>query len=93
MAHPDFRLGGKVFATLGYPDHSWGMVKLNPAQQREFILAAPKAFSPVKGAWGIKGATNVRLDQADEESLREAMLAAGRNLSAKPASKKKSRGR
>ena len=37
MGHPDFRLGGKIFATLGYPDASWGMVKLTPEQQAAWI--------------------------------------------------------
>lgn len=93
MAHPDFRAHGKIFATLGYPDQRWGMVKLTAEQQREFVLAEPLAFVPVKGAWGAKGATSVRLDKADEESLGAAMTAAVRNLSVKPASKARGKSR
>ncbi len=82
MAHPDFRVNGKIFATLGYPGQDWGMVKLNAAQQREFVLAEPQVFVPVKGAWGSRGATSIRLDQAAEDSVRQAMLAACSNLTA-----------
>jgi hypothetical protein len=28
MNHPDFRVAGKIFASLGVPDESWDMVKL-----------------------------------------------------------------
>ncbi len=87
QAHPDFRVRGKIFATLGYPDQRWGMVKLTAGQQREFVMAEPQAFVPVKGAWGDRGATNVRLDMTDEQTLRPAMLAACRNLWVKPAPK------
>jgi YjbR len=56
MDHPDFRVRGKIFATVGYPNASWGMVKLTPEQQQEFVDAEPGAFVPVKGGWGRKGA-------------------------------------
>ena len=52
MAHPDFRVRGKIFATLGYPDESWGMVKLAPEEQEVLVAAEPAVFVPVKGAWG-----------------------------------------
>ena len=44
--HPDFRAGGKVFASLGYPDASWGMVKLAPEQQHVVVAAEPAMFVP-----------------------------------------------
>jgi hypothetical protein len=69
MSHPDFRANGKIFATLGYPDGNWGMVRLSPADQREICAAEPKMFEPVKGKWGEQGATSVRLENASEESL------------------------
>lgn len=56
MDHPDFRVGGKIFATLGYPDAAWGMVKLTPVDQQLVVAAAPDVFVPVKGAWGRRGA-------------------------------------
>jgi hypothetical protein len=56
MNHPDFRVrGGKIFATLAYPDKKWGMVKLNPEQQQEFVSTKPDVFVPVAGGWGQGG--------------------------------------
>jgi hypothetical protein len=76
MAHPDFRVGGKIFATLGYPDQDWAMIKLPPEQQDMFSKADPGVFVPVKGGWGRQGATNVRLKAAKKAAVREALLAA-----------------
>jgi hypothetical protein len=73
MDHPDFRVRGKIFATLGYPNDDWAMVKLAPDEQLALCAAKPKSFVPVKGAWGKNGATNVRLDSADRASVREAL--------------------
>jgi hypothetical protein len=77
--HPDFRVGGRIFATLGYPDKTWGMVSLTPDQQRSWVRDYPDVFVPVKGAWGEQGATNVRLQTVDEEALGEALTLAWRN--------------
>ena len=63
MGHPDFRVAGRIFATLGYPNEDWGMIKLTPEQQRSFIVSAPEAFRACKGTWGGRGATNVRLEK------------------------------
>ena len=71
--HADFRAGGKVFATLGYPDKDWGMVKLAPEQQQMLVAAEPGMFVPVKGTWGLRGATSVRLAEADARTLRSAL--------------------
>jgi len=79
MDHPDFRVGGKIFATLGYPDMGVGMVKLFPDQQKGFVRAEPKVFAPVNGLWGRRGATYVRLKPAKKPSVRRAMAAAWRN--------------
>lgn len=76
MNHPDFRVCGRIFATMGYPDAAWGMVKLTPEQQEEFVDAEPAVFEPVKGAWGRKGATSVRLKSVKKSSLRAALAAA-----------------
>jgi hypothetical protein len=83
MDHPDFRVAGKVFATLGYPDKGWGMVKLFPDQQESFIKAEPKAFVPAKGSWGRRGSTCVLLKSAKKASLRKAMVAAWLNAAPK----------
>ena len=73
MSHPDFRVQGKVFATLDYPSEGWAMVKLPPEQQLAFIDLDPKAFSPVKGAWGRKGATSVLLKAVKASALKGAL--------------------
>lgn len=88
MHHPDFRVRGKIFATLGYPDKAWGMIKLTPEQQRAFVSLDAAAFAPVKGAWGEKGCTNVRLSAAREELITEAMAAACGNIPEDGASKR-----
>jgi len=76
MSHPDFRVGGRIFATLGYPDENWAMVKLTVADQKDFVSLAPDVFRPVKGAWGRQGATNVCLTSAKIEKVREALAVA-----------------
>ena len=83
MGHPDFRVGGKVFATLGAPGEDWGMVKLTPDQQKQFVHEEPEMFEPVKGGWGRRGATNVRLQKAKKQPLLEALSAAWRNTAPK----------
>jgi hypothetical protein len=83
MGHPDFRVSGKIFATLGYPKPGWGMVKLTRDQQEEFMHDEPKVFVPVKGGWGRKGATSVALKPARKAILRTALAAAWRNRAPK----------
>jgi hypothetical protein len=80
MNHPDFRVAGKIFATLAYPNKQFAMVKLTPIQQEDFVKSHPTAFNPCNGAWGRKGCTNVVLAKANQRILREALLAAWRNL-------------
>ena len=82
MGHPDFRVGGKIFATLG-PDEKWGMVKLTPREQAKLITAEPVVFHPASGAWGRRGCTIVRLRQAKVLTVRHALLAAWRNTAPK----------
>ncbi len=80
MGHPDFRVaGGKIFASLGYPDAGSGMVKLKPAQQRAFVRTAPRVFAPCAGAWGERGATSVGLAAATIADVGPAIEAAWRN--------------
>jgi hypothetical protein len=81
--HPDFRVGGRIFATLGHPDRLCGMVSLTPDQQRTWICEHPAAFIPVKGKWGEQGATTVRLDAVDQETLGEALTLAWQNTVSK----------
>jgi hypothetical protein len=77
--HPDFRVGGRIFATLGHPDRKCGMVSLTPDQQRTWTREYPDAFVAVKGKWGEQGATTVRLNAVDEETLGQALTLAWQN--------------
>ena len=83
MNHPDFRVGGKIFATLGYPSAGCAMVKIKPADQAHFYEMDPKAFIPVKGAWGRQGATSIALKFAKESDARRAIALAWRNVAPK----------
>lgn len=80
MSHPDFRVKGKIFASLSYPDESWAMVKLTPEQQRSFLQRAPDMFKPCSGAWGRRGCTNVHLPSAKKKILKAALNAAFKNV-------------
>ena len=82
MGHPDFRVRGKIFATL-VPDEAWGMAKLTPEQQALFVRTEPGVFQPVNGAWGRRGCTYVRLEAATEPVVRQALVAAWRNTAPK----------
>lgn len=79
MSHPDFRVNGKIFATLG-PDLSWGMVKLTPEQQQYFLQNEPASFKAASGAWGERGATIIDLKYSNEEAVRQAIRSAWRNI-------------
>ncbi len=80
MGHPDFRVGGKIFATLGYPNDGFAMVKLTSDQQWAFLEAEPGIFAPVEGGWGRRGATLVRLKGARARSVKLALTLAWRNV-------------
>jgi len=83
MNHPDFRVAGKIFATLAYPDKTYGMVKLPPLEQDKFVQGWPEIFTPVPGYWGKNGATHVHLKKATKKMLQPAMAAAWRNVAPK----------
>ncbi len=78
--HPDFRAGGKVFASMGYPDDNSAVVKLTPDQQELLVAAEAGIFSPVKGVWGRRGYTRVHLPAADAKTLSSALAMAWRNV-------------
>ena len=82
MSHPDFRLAGKIFASLCAPSEEWGMVRLTPEQQRAFMRKAPATFTPCNGAWGRQGCTNVQLASAKTAVVRAALAAAAAHLAA-----------
>jgi hypothetical protein len=83
QGHADFRVGKRVFATLGYPDEQWGMVKLTVEQQAMLVEAEPEIFRPVPGGWGKRGSTNVRLAKTNTKTLRSALMMAWRNVAPK----------
>jgi hypothetical protein len=83
QGHADFRVAKRIFATLGYPDTDWGMVKLTPEQQSVLVAAEPYIFRPVPGGWGKHGSTNVRLAKADATTLRSALAQAWGNVAPK----------
>ena len=84
MGHPDFRVKGRIFATLFSREGTeWGMVKLKPGQQRQFLSDCPFAFAPCKGAWGRQGATQVRLAKVDRPTLKSAIFTAWLNIAPK----------
>ncbi len=76
MGHPDFRVDGRIFATVGHPDDNWAMVRLTPTEQRKRVRSAGHVFVPVPGAWGRKGSTRVQLQAVEEETLASALAAA-----------------
>lgn len=82
MDHPDFRVGGKIFATIA-PDGVRGMAKLTPDQQEVILRIASTVFEPASGAWGKRGATMINLAEADEADVRHALNAAWRNTASK----------
>lgn len=83
MAHPDFRVGGKIFASLGYPDEDHGMVILPLEEQARFVRSHAKVFAPAKGAWGRSGSTSVRLELVDRATLQSVMEIAWRKRAPK----------
>lgn len=84
MDHPDFRVNGKIFATFFTRDDTdWGMVKLQPNQQREFMAQRSDVFIPASGAWGRRGATLIRLSAVKPVAAKFALLTAWLNSAPK----------
>ena len=82
MGHPDFRVGGRVFATL-WPSERRAVLVLTPEEQEMVVGSEPETFSPVPGGWGRRGATSVALSRAQAATLREAMRMAWRRRAPK----------
>jgi hypothetical protein len=76
MSAPDFRVGGRIFATLASQDEGYGNLMLTPEQQADFARELPEVFLPVRGGWGKIGATHIRLAKANEGVLAGALLTA-----------------
>jgi hypothetical protein len=67
MGSPDFRVGGRIFATLAAQAQGYGNLMLTPDQQAMFVAEAPEVFIPVPGGWGRNGATHLKLAVAHED--------------------------
>ena len=76
MGSPDFRVGGRIFATLASESKGYGNLMLTPDLQAEFVQEQPDVFLPVSGGWGRNGATHIRLAQANEDLLAGALRTA-----------------
>jgi hypothetical protein len=85
----DFRVGKRIYATLGYPDDAWGMVKLTPEQQSVLVEAEPEIFRPVPGGWGKQGHTNVRLAKANATTLQSALTMAWKSVAPNASAKRR----
>jgi len=88
MGAADFRVGGRIFATLASQAKGYGNLMLTPEQQTEFVDELPEVFLPIHGGWGRMGATHIRLAKATEDVLAGAlrvawMLRVGKNAGTK----------
>jgi hypothetical protein len=76
MGAVDFRVGGRIFATLASEKQGYGNLMLTPKLQAEFVGELPDIFLPIHGGWGRMGATHIRLTKASEDVLAGALRAA-----------------
>lgn len=76
MGKPDFRVGGRIFATLASADQGYGNLMLTPEQQEMFVQELPEVFVPIAGGWGRMGMTHIRLAVASEDVLAGALRTA-----------------
>ena len=93
MGHADFRVGGRIFATLGHPNDKFAVVMLSPQDQDLVVRDHPRAFAPVKGKWGASGSTTITLDALDAKSavaVAEVLEVAWRKRAPKPFSPRES---
>jgi hypothetical protein len=76
MGVADFRVGGRIFATLASQKQGYGNLMLTPEVQADFVGEQPEVFIPVAGGWGRMGMTHIRLAAANEDVLEGALSAA-----------------
>jgi hypothetical protein len=92
MGAADFRVGGRIFATLASQKQGYGNLMLTPEQQVEFVAEQPDIFVPIAGGWGKSGATHIRLSAANEDMLAGALRTAWKlriDKNVKPGGKKR----
>ena len=92
MGAVDFRVGGRIFATLASEAQGYGNLALTPTEQKVFVEELPEVFVPVAGGWGRMGMTHIVLAKASEDVLRGALQSAWRLRVQKNARTRKSRG-
>ena len=90
MGAADFRVGGRIFATLAHERQGFGNLMLTPEQQALFLADSPEVYLPVAGGWGRNGATHIRLAETDEATLTGALHTAYNLRQQKNAKPKKS---
>jgi YjbR protein len=93
MGAADFRVRGRIFATLASEAQGYGNLMLTPEQQADFVREAPEIFLPIAGGWGRMGMTHIRLAKASEDVLRGALETAWRLRVEKNKGTKKKRAR
>jgi hypothetical protein len=96
MGAPDFRVQGRIFATLASQAQGYGNLKLTLEQQADFVRELPEVFLPIPGGWGRMGMTHIRLTEANEDVLAGALRTAWQlrvNQNTKTKKKRASRGR
>src|ERR1700740_2739728 len=76
MGQADFRVGGRIFATLAAQRQGYGNLMLTPELQADFVGELPAVFIPIAGGWGRNGATHIRLAAANEDLLTGALRTA-----------------
>ncbi len=76
MGAVDFRVGGRIFATLAAVKQGYGNIMISPEQQAAFVAEAPEVFVPIPGGWGRNGATHIRLAAASEDTIEGALRTA-----------------
>jgi len=92
FGNPDFRAGGKIFATLSLEKEGYGVLLLTPDQQQGMVADAPEIFSPVPGGWGKQGSTRVHLANVSADILEGALRTAWQIRTAKNAKPKSKKG-
>ncbi len=76
MGAADFRVGGRIFATLASQGKGYGNLMLTVEQQTSFVEEAPEIFLPIPGGWGRMGSTHIRLAVASADVLEGALRTA-----------------
>jgi hypothetical protein len=76
MGAADFRVGGRIFATLASEKEGYGNLMLTPELQADFVGELPEVFLPIHGGWGRMGMTHIRLAKTSEDVLAGALRAA-----------------